>query len=73
MNLKMLSLILALMFIISCFPRNYLVQPQQIINCKDPAVLEKILESKSVQNMNFTIKVEDVTVEKKLEPKVSLK
>lgn len=57
--------------IVSC--RGYTVQPQQIINCGDPEVLEKILESKGLQNMNFTIRVEDVTVEKKLEPSVSLK
>ncbi len=69
--MKYLIVIFVLLGTISC--RGYTVQPQQIINCNDPVLLEKILDAKSLQNMNFTIRVEGVTVEKKLAPKVSLK
>ena len=55
---------------ISC-TRTYNVKPQQIINCKDPVTLEKILESKGVQNMNFTITVDDISVPKTVTTEIS--
>ncbi len=52
--------------------RSYLVQPIQIA-VADEEFIEKLRQFDCFQNMNFTIKVEGVDIQKSIEAKAALK
>ncbi|KKM73317.1 hypothetical protein LCGC14_1411670 [marine sediment metagenome] len=73
--MKRIALLIAVLFVLmatACFPRTYNVQPNQTAIFTDPETLEQILQSDCFQSMSWTIKVEGVTVEKKLEAVVDV-
>ena len=72
--MKRIAVLIVILFVFigvaSC--RSYTVKPQQIAIVTDPETLEQILQSDCFQSMSWTIKVEGVTVEKKLEAVVDV-